>query len=205
MRSFLKEHGLVIVLLVLMTLLVFLGDAARELLRYDVPLIQSGQWWRFFTANLVHTNAIHWTLNAVGVILIWWIFHLQLTPSRWLLFFLIIAPTHLLLLYWFAPDLKWYVGFSGIMHGWLAAAAIFDIRSRYWVGYLLFIGLWGKVIWEFLYGSSTGVEQLIGASVATDAHLSGVIMGTLIALLWPTSWIRLEKIQSLHFHPKREN
>ncbi len=203
MTTFLKENALVIFLLLLMTALAFWGEPARDLFRYDVNQIDAGQWWRFLSANLVHTNWFHWGLNAVGIVLIWWIFRLQLTQSKWLIFFVILAPTHLMLLYWFAPELKWYVGFSGVLHGWLAAAAIFDIRCKYWVGYLLFFGLWGKVIWEYFYGSATGVEQLINAHVATEAHFSGVIMGTFIGLLWPTFWIRIDKMQSQHLHPER--
>jgi len=204
MLKILKENTLLIILFLSISIIALIGEPAKIVLRYDVNQIDAGQWWRLFTANLVHTNMIHWLLNSVGLVLIWRIFYLQLSQIKWLIFFLILAPTHLLLLYWFAPELKWYVGLSGVLHGWLAASAIFDIRCKYWVGLILFIGLWAKVLWEFIYGSATGVATLIHAHVATEAHLSGVLMGTLIALLWPTSWIQTEKMLNLH-PPQKTN
>ena len=35
---------------------------------------------------------------------------------------------------------------------------------------LLFIGVWGKVLYEQVFGASADVEVMINASVAIDAH-----------------------------------
>ncbi len=185
MINFLKQHYPVIIIFSITTIFAFFGNEARQLFQFDIVLQESGQWWRLITANLVHTNLYHWLLNSSGLLLIWWIFHGQLKPLSWLLLLLILAPAHLALLYWIAPDLKIYVGLSGLLHGWLAAAAIFDARGHFWVGYILIIGLIGKVAWEFFYGASAQVSQLIEARVATEAHLSGLIIGIILGLLWP--------------------
>jgi len=173
------------VLLLVTGVLAYLGDPARELFRYHVEMQNNGEWWRLWTANLVHTNVFHWLLNSTGLILIWWIFHGQLKPLSWSLLLFILAPAHLALLYWLAPELRWYVGLSGLLHGWLATAAIFDVRGDFWVGYLLLAGLIAKVSWEMIYGASAQVTELIHAHVATEAHLAGVIVGILLGLLWP--------------------
>jgi len=181
----LKKHSPVIILLLITAILAYFGDSARELLRYDVEMQNNGEWWRLWTANLVHTNVYHWLLNSTGLVLIWWIFHQQLKPLSWTLLIFILAPAHLALLYWLAPELRWYVGLSGLLHGLLAAAAIFDARGHYWVGYLLLAGIIAKVSWEMMYGASIQVSHLIEARVATEAHLAGVIVGILLGLLWP--------------------
>lgn len=186
----LKKHAVVTTLFILIAILAAFEDSARELFRYDVGKMElQHQWWRLLTANLVHTNWIHWALNSLGLVLVWWIFHLQLKPLAWAILLLLLAPSHLYLLYWFVPTMGWYVGFSGVLHGWLAAAAIFDLRGHFWVGWLLLGGLIAKVAWEQYYGSATGLSQLIEAKVATEAHLAGVICGTLLGLLWPDKWI----------------
>ncbi len=201
--KFLQQHALVIILLSVFLVLAIYGDSARELLRYDIKQMESnGQWWRLLTANLVHTNWIHWGLNSLGLVLVWGIFHQQLRSLAWLGLLLILAPAHLAVLYWFVPTMGWYVGFSGVLHGWLAASAIFDLRGHYWVGWLLLLGLIIKVIWEQFYGSATGLSELIEAKVATEAHLSGVICGTLIGLLWPDRWMVNVKYRDMPFHHK---
>jgi rhomboid family GlyGly-CTERM serine protease len=163
------------------------GDTLRPALRYDVDAIAAGEIWRLWTANLMHTNAAHWGLNMAGLAVIWTVFRGQMMPRwSWGIFWLVLAPAHLLLLYWFAPSLRWYVGMSGLLHGWLAAAAILDIRARYWVGYLLLGGLAAKLGWEQLYGAPEQVSALIQAQVATQAHLAGAFVGAAVGLLWPS-------------------
>ena len=61
--------------------------------------------------------------------------------------------------------------------------ALMDIKHKEKTGYLLLIGLMAKIIHEQIYGASADVERLIGAGVATDAHLYGAI-GGLLAFIW---------------------
>ena len=185
MLNHLKQHSPVIVLFIITGILAYFGEEARIMFRFDVDQQEAGQWWRLLTANLVHTNLNHWLLNSAGLLMIWWIFQGQLKPQSWTLLLIIMAPLHLALLYWLAPDLKWYVGLSGLLHAWLAAAAVFDTRGHYWVGYFLLAGLIGKVTWEFFYGASAQVSEFIEASIATEAHLAGIIVGIIFGLLWP--------------------
>lgn len=199
--KFIKQHAVMICLFLVFLVLALLGDTAREFFRYDPKQMESHhQWWRLITANLVHTNWTHWALNSLGLVLVWYIFNLQLKPLAWAGFLLVLAPAHLLVLYWFVPTLGWYVGFSGVLHGWLAAAAIFDVRGHYWVGLLLLLGLIIKVFWEQYYGSATGLSDLIEAKVATEAHFSGVMVGILMGLLWPDKWLVNVRHRDLPFH-----
>ncbi len=189
MRAFIRQHWPMLFLFLTMVVIAAFPAEWQHALRYDVDAIGRGEVWRLWTANLAHTNWAHVLLNSVGLLVIWTVFHEQVKPSGcWLLFIAIVAPIHLFLLYLFVPELKWYVGLSGVLHGWLAAAAIMDIRARYWVGYLLFAALLGKLSWEYIYGASEQVKALIHAEVATQAHISGALVGAIVSLLWPRCW-----------------
>ena len=83
----------------------------------------------------------------------------------------------------YEPQLQWYVGFSGVLHGALAAGAIAWIRheSRQLALGLLVV-LLGKLAWE----QWRGALPLSGdMPVIVDAHLYGAIGGALAAgILW---------------------
>ena len=51
-----------------------LGDNVGELLRYDRGAIAAGGWWRLLTAHIVHLDAHHLVLNALGLVLLWSLF-----------------------------------------------------------------------------------------------------------------------------------
>jgi rhomboid family GlyGly-CTERM serine protease len=86
-------------------------------------------------------------------------------------------------LYFFAPDLIWYAGLSGALHGIFSWGACMDIKEKMKSGWLLLIGLAIKVGYEQVDGSSQQVANLINAKVAVDAHLFGALSGIIIFLL----------------------
>ena len=59
-----------------------------------------------------------------------------------------------------------------------------DIRHKEKTGYLLFIGVWLKIIHEQFFGPSDDIAELIGANVAIDAHLWGAIGGLIFSLFY---------------------
>jgi len=77
------------------------------------------------------------------------------------------------------PQLIWYVGLSGLLHGYLAAGAIDGLRTGqidYWLltGFLVV-----KLGYEQLVGPLPGSEGTTGGSVVVAAHLYGAIGGAL--------------------------
>lgn len=80
----------------------------------------------------------------------------------------------------FSPDLIWYAGLSGALHGIFAWGACVDIKEKMKSGWLLLIGLAIKVGYEQIDGSSEQVANLIDAKVAVDAHLFGALTGITI-------------------------
>ena len=69
---------------------------------------------------------------------------------------------------------------SGVLHGFFVWGALLDIKHHEKTGYLLLIGVVAKILHEQFYGASADVELLIGATVATDAHLYGAIGGLVV-------------------------
>jgi hypothetical protein len=77
--------------------------------------------------------------------------------------------------------LEWYVGFSGVLHGALAAGAVaWHRRESALLAWALTAVLAGKLIWE----QAVGALPLSGdLPVVVDAHLYGAAGGLLAALV----------------------
>ena len=154
----------------------------HQLLRYDRTFLPE-QAWRFISANLLHTNGMHLLLNLIGLALIWAL-HGRYYSSRGFVSLLLLTSAGTTLgLYLNAPDMMWYVGLSGALHGLFIYGAVMDIRHQEKTGYLLLIGVVLKVADEQWRGASVQVSSLIDAAVAVDAHLFGAISGVVAVLL----------------------
>ncbi len=67
-----------------------------------------------------------------------------------------------------------------MLHGLFTYGAIKDIGLGYKTGYLLLIGVVLKVSYEQVFGAGQQITEMIGARVATEAHLVGVISGIIV-------------------------
>jgi rhomboid family GlyGly-CTERM serine protease len=157
------------------------GEWGRARLRYERAPIASGEWWRLATAHLVHLDLRHALLNCAGAALMWALFARDFAARAWLLVLLASAAAIDAGLWWWRPQIEWYVGASGVLHGVMAAGAIAHLRRRERDGALLLAFLVGKLAWE----QWRGALPLSGAGVPVviDAHLYGALAGALCALL----------------------
>jgi rhomboid family GlyGly-CTERM serine protease len=103
---------------------------------------------------------------------------------RYLIQFLVLCLGTSLGIYYFAQQMQWYVGLSGVLHGLFVIGAYFDIRQKLKTGWIMFIIVWVKVIYEQVFGASADVAKLIEANVAVDAHLFGTISGCIIIMYY---------------------
>ena len=170
-------------------------------LRYDRLALANGEVWRVASAHLVHLNLYHLLVNLFGLVLIcelqWGA--MPLRHGFGLAGFSGVAIG--MALWWLHPELQWYAGLSGALHGlWsgcalygLTSASLFRkfsvaasidlIRSRFiCVAGLMLLA--AKLLLEYLYGPSPGTEHLIGASVVTEAHRYGALAGGVYVLFW---------------------
>lgn len=189
-NNFLRTHALPLSLVALSTLFALLGNSTTQWLRYDRDAILHGQWWRIISGNIVHLGWPHLLLNLAGLILVWLLFRHTLSTRSWIFVTLASAASVGVGLLLFDPQLQWYVGLSGVLHGLFAAGLVTALyagnRGDWWL-LLLFVA---KITWEQLVGTMPGSAEIAGGTVIVNAHLYGAIGGALTALLIIMEWQR---------------
>lgn len=162
--------------------LLLAGDSGREWLRFDRDGIAAGELWRLLTGHLVHLGVSHTVLNLAGLVLVWFLVGRAFTWKQWLWVMAGSVGAIDLGLWFGAPSLEWYVGLSGLLHGMLAAGIVAGLAERSGEAAILGLVVAGKLAWEQFAGPLPGSEATSGGAVIVDAHLYGVIGGTLVAL-----------------------
>lgn len=186
-----------------------LPDALADY-RYDRAAILSGEWWRIVSGHLVHLNTMHLALNLLGLLLICELLwrDLPLKHAFGLLFFSVVGTSALF--WWLHPELAWYAGLSGMLHGLWAGCALsgwwsMQIRgggapagsapikaravqmlpasSRYFFIWALAL-LALKLALESVYGPSSHTERMIEGPVISIAHLYGALTGIVYVSIW---------------------
>jgi rhomboid family GlyGly-CTERM serine protease len=161
---------------------IFAAFDLNSLLEFNRSLIDDGELWRIFSSQFVHANWAHLGLNASGVLLIWLLPGEYSSPTRYAFNAISLALWCGLGVYWFCPNIHIYTGLSALLHGVIIWGAVKDITVGLKSGYLLFIGVWIKIAFEQFSGPNADIGKLINSTVAIDAHLIGVIGGTLLAI-----------------------
>lgn len=174
--------------------LVVLGDIGREWLSFDRSALRAGELWRLFSGHFVHLGLSHLLLNVAGLGLIWYLIGDSYTRRQWLFVALTAILGVDLGLWVWEPDLIWYVGLSGLLHGLLAAGVVTKLRSGRPEIWLLAAGLVAKLIYEQISGPLPGSEESSGGSVIVAAHAYGAGGGVLAASM---IWIRVRRRASI--------
>ncbi len=155
--------------------------------RFNRDLVEQGNVWLLFSGHIVHLNWSHWLLNMAGLAIVAFFFSSHATFSQW---FLVIAVSSCVIsagLWWGMPDIRFYVGLSGVLHGLFLYGALREIRFYPTSGYVLLAVLIAKLIWEFFNGALPGSEDMAGGRVLTEAHLLGAIGGVVV---WISEWLK---------------
>ncbi len=170
----------------LITLLAACWPEALVHLRYNRSSIINGEIWRVLTAHLVHLNLPHLFLNLFGLLLICELLwgELPLLYGIGLLGFSGLAISTAL--WWLHPELAWYAGLSGVLHGLWAGCVFYGLhftsrqpRLLYLMGACLLIA---KLLLEFYFGPSENTAHLIGGEVIASSHLYGALAGAVYML-----------------------
>ncbi len=153
-------------------------------LLFQRDAINKGQVWLLLTGNLVHTNTNHLLMNLAGLSFICFLFKDFISLK---LFYISLFITILFVgtgLYFFNPELIWYAGLSGSLYGlYIVAASSALIHKDYLTGLPILIAIPAKIAWDSQHTELTDSSaELIGAPVATDAHIYGLIAGILISI-----------------------
>lgn len=178
-----KDYFLPVLIIALSALLEYLGYT--ELLQYDRVAIEAGEYWRLLSGNLVHLGSNHLILNAAGFALVVALVWRYYSAAEWLLILLVSSLAVGVGLYLLVPDLRWYVGLSGVLHGLLLAGACVEIQRYPHTGWPLMLLVIAKLIYEQVTGPMPGSEWAAGGSVVVESHLyggtAGLLMGWLLA------------------------
>lgn len=153
-----------------------------DTLRFDRGTIDAGQWWLLLSCNFVHLGMHHLLLNLAGLGLVYLLLWSHYSDKHWVAITLLSSLTVGLGLYLWNPELRWYVGFSGTLHGLLIAGAIADTRRFPISGGILLALVVAKLIWEQIYGAMPGSEDIAGGRVIVDSHLYGALCGCVYGL-----------------------
>ena len=160
----------------------FFNHQAYHYLAFEREGFNKSEYWRGLSAHLLHTNIWHLMLNLLGLLLLW-LLHGDYANSRRLFLQCIVLGVGISAsIYLFAPNVIWYVGLSGILHGLFVIGAIIDIQKKRASGYLLLAGVIIKIVDEQLSEPDAKLQALIQANVVIEAHLYGIILGFVVGL-----------------------
>lgn len=167
-------------LLVACVLLAAGGDELREIGRYERGAIANGEYWRLVSGQLVHLGFGHLWPNLAALAIIGVLFDDVFRPRDWWRTAAAAAAAIDLGLYVLEPDVLWYVGLSGVLHGFVAAGALKLLARRQAIGAVLAAGLVAKLLFEHLVGPVPFTAESVGGPVVVAAHLYGAV-GALLA------------------------
>jgi len=159
------------------------GELGREALRYDRVWIGQGESWRLISGHFAHLGWSHLALNSAGLLLVWFLVGGAYSLRVWVAITAVTFATMDIGFWFLNPELYWYVGMSGLLHGLLVAGIVTRLRNIDAETAVLLLLLVGKITWEQFSGPVPGSESTSGGPVIVDAHLYGALGGALGAIL----------------------
>ena len=155
--------------------------------------IWEGELWRLLSAHFVHLSWSHYAMNCVGLLIAYGLYWRWLTASTTLMWGLLSASAVTFGLLFFSPQIVWYVGLSGVLHGLIVAGAVTDVQARRWEGVWVLGIVAAKLVWEYRNGPLPGSESGAGGPIVVEAHLYGAA-GGLWASLMQIFWSRYRRV-----------
>ena len=144
--------------------------------------LENGQWWRVITGNFVHINFPHLFTNLVALFAVLCLGYGRVMCSTWVVATLFISVCVTLGVYYFVPSIKFYVGFSGALHGLLAFTALMQRKILVCLGILLLII--AKIAVEKYGDVSIGGHFFGEVRVVFEAHQIGFAAGCFFFFLY---------------------
>jgi rhomboid family GlyGly-CTERM serine protease len=176
----LRESWVIVALLAACLLLGAGGDELRDLGRYERTAIEGGEYWRLVSGHLVHLGWGHLWPNLAALAIIGLLFEGLFRNADWLRLGAASAAAIDIGLYALDPSVLWYVGLSGVLHGFVAAGALALLVRRETLGAVLGLGLAAKLLFEQIVGPVPFTAESVGGPVVVAAHLYGSV-GALLA------------------------
>ena len=179
---------------VLLAAVLIAGFDADSLLRYERTAIGRGEAWRFVSGHFAHLGTPHLAMNAAGLVLVWLLVGHSAAWWQWLLVLSATIAGIDAAFWWFEPQLEWYVGLSGVLHGLLVFGLLCSWETGKLENTLLLIALVAKLGYEQLAGPLPGSAETAQGPVVVNAHLYGAIAGACCAA---AAWIRANSSRTI--------
>ncbi|EGN74299.1 rhomboid family GlyGly-CTERM serine protease [Idiomarina sp. A28L] len=178
-----RRYTLAPILVSVLLLVVFLLPESMLLkLTFERLPIAEGEYWRLLSGQFVHFSWGHLWLNIAGIWVMYLLYAEHAPNWRYPLVVCLLALFSNLGMYFFAPEIQAYLGFSGVLYGLFAWGAVVDIRKGIKLGWLLFLGVMLKVSWEYFVGP-VQIGTATVDNLAVSAHFFGALGGGIIALV----------------------
>jgi len=185
----LKYALMPLIIAVISGVLFLFQEYTLPVLEFSRSAIEHGEWWRLITGNFMHSNHWHLLLNLGGLLLATLLVGHLFSWQHFLSLFISNGLMVGVLIYYFNPDISYYVGLSGYLHGLFIYGALLGIYRAVYLKQLLnhrsfktdenndrstqLVTKWrrrvkfdGETYWMLLIGivGKVAYEQLFGAS-----------------------------------------
>jgi rhomboid family GlyGly-CTERM serine protease len=169
-----------LVVALLLCILFILPNPFLSGLLYERDALDAGQLWRLISGQFIHLTLTHLILNIAGVVLIWLLFAEHTAGYRYLWLLPLLALGSSTGMWLFAPQIAYYVGFSGVLYGLFTWGALQDVMQRQPFARVLLMVIFAKASYEFIF-SPIQFTPISANPLATAAHFFGVLSALLIA------------------------
>lgn len=197
MTQFLKKYAFALAISHICIASYLLLPQSNLWMAYDRALVDSGQWWRLITANLVHLGGWHTVMNLASLWLISFIFQPLLKSSYWISWVLLLYFVNILAMHLWTPHIIHYVGMSGALYGLIAACATAELRLGVKISGLLLIIVGIKIFLPQIIGVESEYDDFLGGAVVEESHIIGFIQGIILGLLWPKQLLNGPALQAI--------
>jgi rhomboid family GlyGly-CTERM serine protease len=177
-KFFTPSLMLTLSLSMLIILFSVLGAAIEPLLEFNRYKIQQGEYWRLFTSNFVHYGVAHLSMNLAAFLLVGFSLLRELSLKIYIPLFFISAMAVGVGILLGNPELFYYRGLSGVLHGLIVAGLLLNSFRNRWLSFI-FTGLvFAKILHEQQAGfQENQLQALLPVMVAVDSHGYGALAG----------------------------
>lgn len=181
-----KHYCFIVIFILLPISFSLLGEKAVDTFEYNKTELLHGEVWRIFSCHFTHINWHHVVLNMSGALLIYILLGKLYSLAIWAMAITCCAFSVSMGLLFFHPEILWYRGLSGVLHGLFMMGVIKEMEQGNVLYYFAFLGITAKLISEFTSKPGTISADLMDAPVISEAHFYGAAMGLFIAIV--LSW-----------------
>lgn len=162
-------------------------------LQYQNVSITHFEFWRLWTAHLVHINWMHLILNLAALFLIQNLFRLK--SFTLLKIGIITLPLISIFTYTFYPELSWFNGLSGFNHALLACLLCYEILSKRNFKLIIPFTLLGlKLVFET---KDSFISNRLEFPIAITVHQMGVLVGVILTVTYLIAYLLKLQLNSI--------